>query len=259
MPDKQENRILIDVSLPNGWSELSQKQLRFVFDIIARGESKESLITLCFLRWSGVRVLAHDRKSGRYLLSFGKQIFGVSSVEMTQWMRPLGWLAEMPDYPVCIRKVGRHKSVEPSFSEVPYDKYVDSVFLWNNFVSSESDQVIKMLVKVLYGFKPKRLKPWLKINVIYWISSLNNYLAAEYPHLFGKAAKNADGTGSLGGGSTVPVLESVNAMIRALTKGDVLKEKDVLKVDTHRALNELEALGREFDDLKAKMKSHERL
>ena len=46
--------------------------------------------------------------------------------------------------------------------------------------------------------------------------------------------------------------DAVNAQIRALTKGDVTKEKEVLAIDTWRALTELDALAKEYDDFNKK-------
>ena len=46
--------------------------------------------------------------------------------------------------------------------------------------------------------------------------------------------------------------EAVNSQIRALTKGDVTKEKEVLAIDTWRALTELNALAKEYDDFNKK-------
>ena len=44
--------------------------------------------------------------------------------------------------------------------------------------------------------------------------------------------------------------ESTNAMIRALTGGDITKEEQILKMDTWRALTELDAKAKEADDLR---------
>ncbi len=46
----------------------------------------------------------------------------------------------------------------------------------------------------------------------------------------------------------------MNAQIRALTKGDITKEKDILALDTWRALTELNAQAREYKDLIAQTK-----
>ena len=44
----------------------------------------------------------------------------------------------------------------------------------------------------------------------------------------------------------------MNAQIRALTKGDITKESQVLALDTWRALTELDALAREYQEFNSK-------
>ena len=44
--------------------------------------------------------------------------------------------------------------------------------------------------------------------------------------------------------------ESTNAMIRALTGGDITKEAAIMKMDTWRALTELDAKAREVEELR---------
>jgi hypothetical protein len=43
---------------------------------------------------------------------------------------------------------------------------------------------------------------------------------------------------------------AMNMLIRALTKGDITKEKEILAMDTHRALVELSAQAEEYEQLK---------
>lgn len=246
-----DNNVVIDVKLPSDWSGLSQKQLKFAFDIIGREETKEYLVTHCFLKWSGLKVITRDKLSGDYVLKFGKQIIEISADEMTVWMRPLEWLADVPDCPVCLNKIGRHKAVNVDFSGVVFDKYLDATAIWNAFAKSQNENALRELALVLYGFRPKRIKPYLKACFIFWMGSLNKFLSSQFPHLF-SSGKNVDGTGTL----AAPSLEdSSNAMLRALTKGDVLKEKDVLNVDTWRALTELEAIANEADMINQSIKN----
>ena len=49
--------------------------------------------------------------------------------------------------------------------------------------------------------------------------------------------------------------EAMNTQIRALTKGDITKEQQVLQMDVHRALTELDAQAREYEELKKHAKS----
>ena len=44
--------------------------------------------------------------------------------------------------------------------------------------------------------------------------------------------------------------EAMDAQIRALTKGDVTKEAEVLQLDTWRALTELNAQAKEYEELR---------
>ncbi len=44
----------------------------------------------------------------------------------------------------------------------------------------------------------------------------------------------------------------MDAQIRALTKGDITKEEHILSLPAHRALTELDALAREYDELNRK-------
>ena len=48
--------------------------------------------------------------------------------------------------------------------------------------------------------------------------------------------------------------EAMDAQIRALTKGDITKEKEILALDTWRALTELNAQAREYKQLQAQLK-----
>ena len=48
--------------------------------------------------------------------------------------------------------------------------------------------------------------------------------------------------------------EAMNAQIRALTGGDITKEKQIEKSDVWRALTELDAKAREAEELNDKLK-----
>ena len=47
--------------------------------------------------------------------------------------------------------------------------------------------------------------------------------------------------------------ESMDAQIRALTKGDITKEKEILSLDTWRALTELNAQAKEYKQINAQI------
>ena len=85
---------------------------------------------------------------------------------------------------------------------------------------------------------------------------LDDFLARPKMKVIG-VGQNDPGSadGNLLGATPASVESAMNAQIRALTKGDVTKESEVLALDTWRALTELNAQAREYKELNAKMQS----
>ena len=89
-----------------------------------------------------------------------------------------------------------------------------------------------------------------RISVMYWWASLKNYFNAEFKYFFNGLP---DGSSSSLTGEQVKA--AMNAQIRALTGGDITKEKEVLAMDTWRALTELDAKARDYQELERKYPS----
>ena len=47
----------ININVPREWHELDDKQLRYLFGLLADDYSSAEIRTLCLLRWSGLKVL----------------------------------------------------------------------------------------------------------------------------------------------------------------------------------------------------------
>ena len=73
-------------------------------------------------------------------------------------------------------------------------------------------------------------------------------MSTAFPHFFRKR-ESADGEPP----TEVHFIDLYNAQMRALTGGDVTKEKTVLALDCWRALTELEAKAREAEELERKI------
>ena len=60
----------INITVPRGWHELTQRQLRYLFFLISEGYSSTAIKTLCLFRWSGLRVIS--RKQEQFYLRLNK-------------------------------------------------------------------------------------------------------------------------------------------------------------------------------------------
>ncbi len=242
----------IDFSIPRSWSELSDKQLRYVFFLIAEGYDSDAIKTFCLLRWSKAKVIGRQ-PDGSYLFRKDKALFEVTPLMLAEVLPHLDWLAKLPTYPVRLSKIKRRNAIAADFSEVPFETYIVVDNLYQGYLATQSEDLLDELAAVLYG-KRLKLKPYERVSIFYWIASLKDFFARRYPDFLQPVAGNDNG--NLLGNSQPSVEEAMNAQIRALTKGDVTKEKEILALDTWRALTELNAQAKEYKELNSKINNN---
>lgn len=240
--------ISINFVIPNSWSELSDKQLRYVYQLIASEHTADEIKTLFLLKWSGTKVVG-KQDNGSYLLQKGKVLFEVTPRSLAELLPNLNWLGGMPTQPVRLSKINRKSACEADFSGVSFEKFIICDNLYQGYLSTQNDELLDQLGSTLYNADIK-FKPYERISIFYWFTALKSMLSAKYSDFFQPIADD-----NLLGTSAASVEDAMNAQIRALTKGDVTKESEVLALDTHRALTELNAQAREYKELNAKMKS----
>ncbi len=242
----------IDLSVPQGWHELSDKQLRYTFELIARNYTSDEIKTLCLFRWSGLSV--RHRHNADYICRLRKQTFRLTALQIAECLSALDWLDTIPPQPVCISRIGRYRPFAADFSEVAFEKFIICDNLYQGYLATRRDDLLDQLASILYNhnLSPHNLSPAHRVSVFYWFASVKDLFARLYPHFF-QTASQPD---NLLGGSRLPsgaqIQQAVNAMIRALTKGDITKEREILALDTHRALTELDAQAKEYKEFNAK-------
>ena len=243
--------ISINFIVPQGWHELSDKQLRYVYQLLANEFATDEVMILCLLQWSGTKVIGRQ-DSGTYRLKKGKILFEVTPLTLAELLPHLEWLGSIPTVPVRISKINRQHALPADFSEVPFETFIICDNLYQGYLQTQNDELLDQLGATLYG-KSMTFKPYERINIFYWFAALKDTFSRKYPDFFQPI--DAASGGNLLGPSASSVEDAMNAQIRALTKGDVTKEAEVLALDTHRALTELNAQAREYKELNAKTAS----
>lgn len=242
--------ISINFQIPASWSELSDKQLRYVYQLIAGDFSSDEIKTLCLLRWGSAKVISRQ-DSGSYLLKKGKAIFEVTSLTIAELLPHLAWLGEMSSVPVRPTKLKHRPAIAADFQNVPFETYIVVDNLYQGYLTTQSDDLLDELASVLYPGIKIPLAPDERIAIFYWVASLKDFFARRYPDFLQPVA--AQSGENLLGSSLPDVEEAMNAQIRALTKGDVTKESEILALDTWRALTELNAQAKEYQQLNAQL------
>ncbi len=70
----QQDKISIDLKLPTKWEDLSDKQLRYVFVLLAQGYTATEVKAYCLCRRAGLKVL-HRYGNNGWVCRHGKQEF----------------------------------------------------------------------------------------------------------------------------------------------------------------------------------------
>ena len=250
----------LDLSIPRSWSDLSDRQLHFVYRLIALDVDGTTLKLRCLMRWNGLHLLRTVGKLSRFRTSGARHAARprtalLSSLQLAEVLEYLTWMDSLPRRPVRLSRVGKVQARSADLAEVPFEQFLILENLYQGYLHTKDKALLGQMAAVLYpglltsSAAMRRVMPAVEVCVFYWYAALKQYLADLFPHFF-RPIKDSSSLGQAPVGQRLR--EAMNAQIRALTKGDVTKEQQVLSLDTLRALTELDAQAREYEELKRK-------
>ena len=242
---------VFNISLPTTWDELSDTQLLMVYSLFSRDLSSAEVKTLCLMKWNHLKVLA-TLPDHCFLLKRGKEEVVIRTRQIQQATSVLDFLDSFAPMPVRISRIGKYRALPADFEKVPFEQYLYVDNLFQGYLNTQQDELLLQMAQILYRsdhVKPSRAH---LVGIFYWMASLKQYFASLFSNFYKPApAKGEDNL--LGGGQSdiySQLRDSTNAMIRALTGGDITKEGRILKMDTWRALTELDAKAREVEEFR---------
>ena len=242
---------VFNISLPTSWAELTDKQLQMVYNLFARDLSAAEVKTLCLVKWNDLKVLS-QLPDKRFLIKRGKEVVPLNTRQIQQATSVLDFLDTFAPMPVHIARIGKYHALPADFEKVPFEEFLFVENLFQGYLNTQSDELLLQMAQVLYGSDRVRPSKAHLVGVFYWMASLKQYFAGLFPNFYKPVSGNSKGN-LLGSGQPDvyrQLRESTNAMIRALTGGDITKEAAIMKMDTWRALTELDAKAREAEELR---------
>ena len=246
------NIINVDLNLPTKWEDLTDKQLRYLFGLLAQGFPAQQVKTYCLFRWSGMQVMHRYGNGKGWYCKFDKDEFVIMADQINAAIASLDWIDTLPTMPVRLAKIGSHRAIDAQFQGVPFESFIVCDNLYQGYLATKQDNLLDELAAHLYETKRITLTEAERVSVFYWFASLKTFFAKVFKHFF-RPIDNASGdNGNMfeQQQSQYELLQNaVNAQIRALTKGDITKEAEVLSLDTWRALTELDAQAQEYEEL----------
>ena len=261
--------VKLNLVVPKGWGVLSDKKLMSLFRMMSMGFDQSEVKLLALLKFSGCKVIGrvpalNKRGAKDWLIRQGKNFYCVSSLQLAEVLGFLNWMDELPDLPVRVWKWKGRVALDPLLQGVPFEKFIIMENLYQGYLSNQNDGFLDQIADVLYS-KGKGLRRFNKpkedslnlsafrLNVFYWVASIKKYFSIVFPDFFQPVADSSSNL--LGSSNSLgkQLQDSMNAQIRALTKGDITKEEHILSLDTWRALTELNAQAKEYAELNSKI------
>ena len=236
-------KTVIDLSVPKSWQELPDKELRFVFRLLNGSFTLTQVKTRCLLRWAGLHVVRQE--GSLFVVRRGKQVFPVSSLQITEAISNLEWLDDFPVYPVRLSRIGFHRAVNADLKNVSFEDFLTLDNLYQGYLQTQKENLLHDMALILYQARFIRLSKEEATSIFYWFTSVKRYFASLFTHFLGISPSNGENAAL----SYKQLQDNVNTQIRALTGGDITKDRDVLRMDCWRALTELDAKAKDYDEL----------
>ena len=238
---------IVNIKVPSSWNELDNEHLYYLYHLLADALSAAQIKTYCLFKWGRITIVC--RYADGYIARRGKHEFYVTPEAVAAAIHALDFIDDVPDSPVRISEVKGHAAVDALMVGVEFSKYLYVENLYQGFLHTQNHGLLNDMGRLLYDCEELQLNQAEKMSVFYWWTALKKYLAKEFPHFFGPTASGE----TL---QTKPIgrqlKEAMDAQIRALTKGDITKENEILAMDTWRALTELDAQVREAEEMERK-------
>ncbi|WP_407403442.1 hypothetical protein [Sodaliphilus sp.] len=246
---------IVNIDLPKSWAELTDAQLYYVYNLLAENLSGAQIKTYCLFLWAKIKIVC--RYGDGYLLRKGKLEFYASAPIIHDAIHALDYIEDIArPMPVRISTIKKHKALDAQFIGVPFERFLYIDNLYQGYLHSQQHSLLDEMGNLLYDAEGLSLNRAEKMNVFYWWMALKDMFNARFPNFF--VPVQSDDQNLMG--NTKPISrqlqEAMDAQIRALTKGDITKEREVLAMDTWRALTELDALAKESEEIRRKYGTH---
>lgn len=240
---------ILNIQIPDSWQSLSDDQLRFVFRQLASDVSLSQLKTLCLMKWAKMRVIR--REGAAFIVKYKGKSYAITALQIAESITTMKWLDGFPGYPVRLARIGLHRPVRADFQDVSFGDFLVLDNLYQGYLQTQKGHLLKEMAKTMYQSNHIRLSREEELCIFYWFSSVKQMFANMFTHFFKSVNTNEDAPALP---SYQQLQEAMNTQIRALTGGDITKEKEVLAMDCWRALTELNAKAKDYEDMKKSSK-----
>ena len=253
----------INLTVPRNYSEMTEKQIRYVAALQIFGSSEEDIRTKCFIRFSGIRPLFLHKEKYWFKKKGLKKPFAMSVGEVHAFSKNMDWLTKRYVGISPCAKIGKYAPCDKLFRDITFLQYLDAENYYQAFLFKKEEKYLDKLIGTLYqpgkdysnSLTEERAKYFARkasdeerLICLMWMIGVKEHFSRKFRFLFKRMDADEDEEPT-----TAPDMYGImQAQIRVLTEGDITKREKVLQSLTWDALHELNEKIREAEELKKK-------
>lgn len=244
---------LVRLYVPEGWGELTQQQLQKMMQLLTLYADMDiAQAQVAALLYFNDMVVHRKQREG-WLCEKDHKTFLLNPDFLPQIISRLDWLGQPEQMTDRIALMGDHKACDMWLRSLAFGEYLMLENFYQAFLSTHRPDLLERMTRVLYRVKEDEkvvIEPYFTMATFMWYACVKARFAKEFPNFLKPVA---DGVST---GCQADQKEMMTAQIRLLTKGDVTKNQQIMNVDVWSALTELDALAKEAQDFRNKMKKN---
>lgn len=167
----------------------------------------------------------------------------MQSWQVQDMIRQLEFVDSYEAFDVRLESIGGFKAVDGLLHKVMFEDYLNMEKYYQGYLATKKEKYALGLARLLYPGGVMSIDDAELTGCVMWFSYVEKQYSKLFRHFFKPVPE---------GGKAVDWLEQMNAQIRALTDGDITKERTVLNADCWRALTELDAKACEAEESRRK-------
>jgi len=238
---------MINLTVPVKWSELSIKQVEYFSKMLLKRMTEIELMTLCFLKFSGLKLIKKAIKDeAGYLYIFKKKgypRFTMDADQATSCISKMEFLVKEVLLFQLPAKIKKYNSYDYRMFDVCLEQYLLLESFYQAFLSTDDETYLNKMIAIMYHLKEekwdvdllptwekrfKRIPVFRKYVIFLWYSGVKKWIIEKYYYVF-----------SSGDDSKSNPDEIILNLISALNDGDITHNKEILATNVHEALFEL--------------------
>jgi len=249
----------VELTAPLNYSEMTEKQYRYLAALMVAGQTEAEMRTKCFVRFTGIKPVAHVGETYFFVKPKLKGFFSLTSEQVLGFSNTFKWITkDFRGYKPPVR-IGPYYSIDRLLRKTKFSEYFEAENNYQAYIYTKQQVYLSRLMAVLFVNKKRSRERAIryfnkcsevdKLLALQWFMAVKNEFARKFKYLF--ETEDSEGDTDL-----PPVPPNMYAIItnqvRMLTEGDITKNSAVMSANTWDALTELNAKIREYKKLTEK-------